>query len=60
MDAVEDAMRAVAGKPGVRFVSFRQLVDWMEAQDATVLAALQRLDVGTAPTGGWTELLAQR
>jgi hypothetical protein len=53
MDAVEDAVRAMAAKPGVRFVSFRQLVDWLEAQDPDVLAELQRLDVGKAPAGGW-------
>lgn len=56
MDAVEDAIREMAAKPGVRFVSFRQLIDWLEAQDSATLAALQRLDVGRAPRGGWAGL----
>ena len=57
MDAVEDAMRAIAAKPGVRFVSFRQLVDWLDAQDAAVLTALQALDVGKPPARGWGALV---
>lgn len=56
MDAVEKAMREMAGRPEVRFVSFRQLIDWMEAQDEGTLAALQRLDVGKAPQAGWATL----
>ena len=33
MDAVEEALTEMAQHPDVRFVSFRQLVDWLEAQD---------------------------
>lgn len=56
MDAVETAMREIARRPEVRFVSFRQLLDWMEAQDPAVLAAMQKLEVGAAPKGGWANL----
>ncbi|GAB78805.1 hypothetical protein SAMN05421595_0016 [Austwickia chelonae] len=59
MDAVETAMREMARHPEVRFVSFRQLVDWMEVQDPGVLSALQALPVGRAPEGGWGALKGQ-
>ncbi len=49
MTAVETAITEMAAHPDVRFVSFRQLVDWLEAQQP---------DVGHAPTGGWPTLLA--
>ncbi|MEU1420937.1 hypothetical protein ACIF6L_30200 [Kitasatospora sp. NPDC086009] len=57
MNAVEDALKEIAGKPGVRLVSFRQLVDWLDAQDPAVLRKLQGLAVGQAPTGGWETFL---
>ncbi|WP_116115442.1 hypothetical protein [Austwickia chelonae] len=52
MDAVETVMREVSCQSEVRFVSFRQLVDWMEAQESTLLTALQALLVGQASQGG--------
>ncbi|MBW3086719.1 hypothetical protein KEM60_02948 [Austwickia sp. TVS 96-490-7B] len=58
MDAVEEAARRMARNPDVRFVSFRQLVDWMEAQTPEVLTALQALPVGKAPAHGWEALTA--
>jgi len=58
MTAVETAITEMAAHPDVRFVSFRQLVDWLEAQQPAVLRKLQTLDVGHAPTGGWPTLLA--
>lgn len=54
MAAVEQALREIAAKPDVRLVSFRQLVNWLEAQDPTVLAKLRTLDVGQTPTS-WAE-----
>ncbi|HEV2637931.1 MAG TPA: hypothetical protein VGX23_22465 [Actinocrinis sp.] len=48
--AVEQALRQIATHSDVRLVSFRQLVDWMEVQDPTVLAKLRTLDPGKAPT----------
>ncbi|MFC8503801.1 hypothetical protein ACFUC1_15700 [Pedococcus sp. NPDC057267] len=58
MEALVDAVRVMATRPGVRFVSFRQLVDWLEAQSPAVLRRLQALPVGAAPQGGWTSYLA--
>lgn len=56
MNAVESALTEMATKPDVRFVSFRQLCDWLDGQDPAVLAALQGLPVGSAPPGGWATL----
>ena len=58
MKAVEKVMRTLATYPDVRMVSFRQLVDWIEAQDPAVLAKLRRLPYGSKPIGGWGEYLA--
>ncbi|MFJ5120623.1 MULTISPECIES: hypothetical protein [unclassified Kitasatospora] len=57
MDAVEETLKTIAGKPEVRLVSFRQLVDWLEAQDQSTLRKLRTLNVGQAPTGGWETFL---
>jgi len=57
MDAVTDAARQMAAYDDVRFVSFRQLINWMEAQDKTTLTKLRKLSVGQKPTGGWAEYL---
>lgn len=57
MNAVEDALRYMAGRKDVRMVSFRQLVDWLDAQDPQVLARLRTLGVGQAPEGGWQRFL---
>ncbi|MCZ4122170.1 hypothetical protein [Streptomyces sp. H39-S7] len=60
MNAVEEAFRHIAGqeKKDVRVVSFRQYVDWLDAQDPKVLGKLRRLDVGQKPAGGWASYLA--
>ena len=50
MTAVEQALREIAAHPDVRLVSFRQLVEWLEVQDPTVIAKLRTLDPGKAPT----------
>ncbi|BAJ28600.1 MULTISPECIES: hypothetical protein [Kitasatospora] len=57
MDAVEETIKQIAGKPDVRLVSFRQLVDWLEAQDQSTLRKLRTLNVGQAPAGGWQTFL---
>ncbi|MFE2407813.1 hypothetical protein ACFXDE_05655 [Kitasatospora sp. NPDC059408] len=57
MNAVEDAFKSIASKPEVRLVSFRQLVDWLDAQDPAVLRKLQTLAPGQAPAGGWESFL---
>ncbi|MFE9369128.1 hypothetical protein ACFYM2_05030 [Streptomyces sp. NPDC006711] len=53
MDAVEEALKGMAGKRDVRLVSFRQFVDWLDVQDPRVLDRLRSLEVGQAPPGGW-------
>ncbi len=53
MDAVEAAMRTFATEPDTYLVSFRQLVDWLDAQDPELVSALQELPVGQPPAGGW-------
>ncbi|UDM03867.1 hypothetical protein [Streptomyces longhuiensis] len=57
MDAVEAAFKEIAGKKDVRLVSFRQFVDWLDVQDPNVLDRLRSLEVGEAPTGGWSQFL---
>ncbi|MER5636415.1 hypothetical protein ABT095_05625 [Kitasatospora sp. NPDC002227] len=57
MDAVEQTLKTIAGKPEVRLVSFRQLVEWLEVQDESTLRKLRTLGVGKAPTGGWETFL---
>ncbi|MFF3325791.1 hypothetical protein [Streptomyces sp. NPDC002889] len=58
MRAVEQTIAAVCVKRDVKCVSFRQLADWMDAQDPEVLEKLRRLGVGEAPQGGWSGYLA--
>ncbi|TDC10274.1 hypothetical protein E1265_31545, partial [Streptomyces sp. 8K308] len=58
MDAVEDSLREMATRDEVRFVSFRQLCDWLDAQSPQVLANLRGLGVGQAPAGGWDMVVA--
>ncbi|WP_381553144.1 hypothetical protein [Streptomyces eurythermus] len=58
MRAVEDVVKEVCTKPEVRCVSFRQLVDWLDAQDPRTLARLRSLEVGEAPRQGWASFLS--
>ncbi|MEU0069760.1 hypothetical protein ABZ027_09510 [Streptomyces sp. NPDC006332] len=61
MDAVEAAFKHIAREKekggDVRLVSFRQFVDWMDAQKPEVLTKLRSLEVGQEPAGGWKEFL---
>ncbi|MGW3623915.1 hypothetical protein [Streptomyces sp. NPDC000880] len=57
MDAVEEALKGMAGKKDVRLVSFRQFCDWLDVQDPQVLAKLRTLEVGQSPAGGWKTFL---
>ncbi|MGW7595577.1 hypothetical protein, partial [Streptomyces rubiginosohelvolus] len=49
MQAIEDVMRSVCRRDGVRCVSFKQLADWLDAQDPKVLAKLRMLDPAESP-----------
>ncbi|MFF3328919.1 hypothetical protein ACFYWX_05060 [Streptomyces sp. NPDC002888] len=60
MRAVEEVVEAVCTKPEVRCVSFRQLADWLDAQDPRTLAKLRTLDVGEAPKQDWAAFLSGR
>ncbi|CAK7283558.1 hypothetical protein ACNFR7_12660 [Streptomyces sp. RM1] len=57
MDAAEEALRQIAGRPEVRLVSFRQFTDWLDVQDPAILALLRTLEVGEKPAGGWSSFL---
>jgi hypothetical protein len=57
MNAVEDALKRIADHDDVRLVSFRQFVDWLDAQDPAVLAKLRTLAAGQAPGEGWARFL---
>ncbi|MET7903388.1 hypothetical protein [Streptomyces sp. NPDC005336] len=58
MRAVEDVIKEVCPREGVRCVSFKQLADWLDAQNPDVLEKLRALDVGRRPPGGWKRYLA--
>ncbi|WP_053171073.1 hypothetical protein [Streptomyces sp. SBT349] len=53
MNAVEDVIKEICPRDDVECVSFRQLVDWLDAQDPAVLDRLRTLGVGERPDGGW-------
>ncbi|MGV9252983.1 hypothetical protein [Streptomyces sp. NPDC003697] len=57
MRAVEEVVREVCNKPDVRCVSFRQLADWLDAQDPQTLRKLRSLGVGEAPKERWASFL---
>ncbi|CAM5316833.1 hypothetical protein SMICM304S_08426 [Streptomyces microflavus] len=56
MRAIEETIAKVCTKEGVRCVSFRQLADWLDAQDPQALAKLATLGVGEAPKEGVEDL----
>ncbi|MGW1489733.1 hypothetical protein [Streptomyces sp. NPDC002402] len=58
MRAVEETIATVCVKRDVKCVSFRQLADWLDAQDPEVLRKLRTLPVGQAPRNGWAAFLA--
>ncbi|MEV7860813.1 hypothetical protein AB0O86_18765 [Streptomyces hirsutus] len=58
MRAVEETVEAVCTKPDVRCVSFRQLADWLDAQDPQTLEKLRTLNVGESPKQGWKSFLS--
>ncbi|MFJ7958485.1 hypothetical protein ACIQ62_19570 [Streptomyces sp. NPDC096319] len=58
MRAVEETIATVCVQKDVKCVSFRQLADWLDAQDPDVIAKMRTLKVGEAPQGGWQAFLA--
>ena len=44
----------------VRMVSFKQYVNWLDAQDPRLLSKLRTLEVGKQPTEGWKEFTQAR
>ncbi|MFI9648793.1 hypothetical protein ACIHAA_21120 [Streptomyces sp. NPDC052040] len=60
MQALQEVVEQVCTQPEVRCVSFRQLADWLDAQDPQVLRKLRTLSVGRAPEEGWGTFLAAR
>ncbi|MEU5041484.1 polysaccharide deacetylase family protein [Streptomyces griseorubiginosus] len=57
MRAVKETIEQVCNKSDVRCVSFRQLADWLDAQDPSTLDKLRTLNVGEAPAQGWQDFL---
>ncbi|MET9958839.1 hypothetical protein ABZ128_07060 [Streptomyces sp. NPDC006326] len=57
MRAVEEVIEKVCTKKEVRCVPFRELADWLDAQDPKALEWLRTLDVGEVPKEGWHKLL---
>ncbi|MFF3612714.1 hypothetical protein [Streptomyces sp. NPDC002580] len=60
MRAIDEVVERVCTKADVRCVSFRQLADWLDAQDPATLDRLRGLGVGEAPKQGWESFLAAR
>ncbi|RFU88335.1 hypothetical protein DY218_02035 [Streptomyces triticagri] len=58
MRAIEETIERVCTKKEVRCVSFRQLADWLDAQDPKVLEKMRKLGVGKAPKEGWPAYLS--
>ncbi|MFC9397703.1 hypothetical protein ACFTWS_31745 [Streptomyces sp. NPDC057027] len=57
MRAVEETIATVCVQKDVKCVSFRQLADWLDAQDPDVIAKMRTLKVGEAPAAGWKAFL---
>ncbi|MFD7030403.1 hypothetical protein ACFWAR_20420 [Streptomyces sp. NPDC059917] len=57
MRAVEDSIKGMCTQKDVRCVTFRDLADWLDAQDPKALEWMRTLDVGQAPKEGWTKFL---
>lgn len=57
MRAVEETIKTVCVKDGVRCVTFKELADWLDAQDPETLERLRELGVGQKPATGWQSYL---
>jgi len=59
MRAVEQTIKTVCVQQEVHCVSFRQLADWLDAQDPQTLEKLRGLGVGEVPEAGWNAYLTR-
>ncbi|MCY0943514.1 hypothetical protein [Streptomyces antarcticus] len=57
MRAIEESIKGMCTKPEVRCVPFRELADWLDAQDPKALEWMRTLDVGETPKQGWATFL---
>ncbi|WP_328926862.1 hypothetical protein OG429_21180 [Streptomyces sp. NBC_00190] len=57
MRAVEESIKDMCTQKEVRCVPFRELADWLDAQDPKTLEWMRTLDVGETPKGGWAKFL---
>lgn len=57
MRAVEESIKTMCTQKEVRCVPFRELADWLDAQDPKALEWMRTLDVGEAPKEGWAKFL---
>ncbi|RLV10035.1 hypothetical protein CTZ27_01975 [Streptomyces griseocarneus] len=55
MKAVEDVVKSVCTRDGVRCVTFKQLADWLDVQDPQVLEKMRQLDPAQSPD--WKSLV---
>ncbi|MFD0306949.1 hypothetical protein [Streptomyces sp. NPDC127119] len=60
MRAIQETIERVCTKREVRCVSFRQLADWLDAQDPKTLDKLRTLKVGQSPKQDWASFLSDR
>ncbi|MGW7262747.1 hypothetical protein [Streptomyces sp. NPDC054842] len=58
MRALDQVIGSVCTRSEVRCVSFRQLADWLDAQDPATLEKLRGLKVGEAPKEDWASYLS--
>jgi hypothetical protein len=49
MKAVDQVVKNVCTKPDVKCVSFKELADWLDAQDPANLQRLRALDPAQSP-----------
>jgi hypothetical protein len=61
MDAVEGLLKHISaqGAKDVRMVSFKQYVEWLDAQDPKLLVKLRTLAAGRKPAGEWQAFTRQ-
>ncbi|MEU1166066.1 hypothetical protein ABZ372_38935, partial [Streptomyces sp. NPDC005921] len=56
MKAIDQVVPKICTKKGVKCVSFKELSDWLDAQDPETLARLRSLDPAQAPAD-WSSIV---